>query len=862
MWYVVLPTPKTVGQYTLDLELMMGCCKNAPSYSLKRKLFVTKHSNAEFYSAFGTPKREWYEKAVPWAQDTEYEDEILEKLLKEVYSYGSKWLYDGLDECRGETGRMVTWDKLIDDQDTCKNGDCFKFSKVFENLAGVLGIGGLEQNIKKLKPFKNFPMPFVLIPGMVSVDPDFKGNTRLRTEGSPFDRYLFSQHDTRLRNSKYYDVTFNQISSSESAFIEFNAKEIIVSPPEAYYNTIEGAKVYDIHVEDSANKYNIWRTYELELPDSPLKATSHGAQLIATTKLPPTFSDVTFKTESGTASATALIAEVEALLPDPANYVIYGLLKKNGEAIVGIPTYNSLSPVSISIMGGEGVHNFELKFSGEAIYQSQEDGPYTLELYAGSVSAAFETPAYVHSDFGEIKARVVSATEQLTDSDGNGLYDELIVKASLLVREAATFDLHGTLVNGEKTISVATQSLDLPAGTSEVNLVFPGESIGDNSGTHEYEVVLNLLNLEGPNQDSFSYTTAAIESSDFESFLKISGDIEDEGYDPDGDGLQNELRIVFDAQVSSSGTYTFSGVLSDPDGDEFAYATKSYTMTADTPARIELGFSYLQINAREKNGPFSIDDVLLIDADGRILDRASLNYTTGDYAYSDFEPSYTITFGNTHVEQLTDIDKNCLVDTLTIYLPVISTRDGTLQVSGDLYGADGREVASGTGSVTVTGGVPAQLPISFDGRYLYGSLQHDTFELRNVLVYPQSDYSQSHHLDTPLDTSSYNYLEFEPSAVVTGTVHDPDVAGAYAIGASIYSQGDSDTVDENGNYRLVFLDEASKTLQVYYSANSGAIWQVYVDDVFIAEQNFAYITSEIGVVQTVDFRSNEPLPID
>jgi hypothetical protein len=105
-------------------------------------------------------------------------------------------------------------------------------------------------------------------------------------------------------------------------------------------------------------------------------------------------------------------------------------------------------------------------------------------------------------------------------------------------------------------------------------------------------------------------------------------------------------------------------------------------------------------------------------------------------------------------------------------------------------------------------------------------------------------------------------LYFEPAAVVVGTIHDPDIVGAYATGALIYSGGVSDTAADNGYYRLVYLDEASKTLQVFYSANSGAVWQVYVDDVFIAEQNFAYITSEIGVVQTVDFRSNEPLPVD
>ncbi|MDH3692853.1 MAG: hypothetical protein OEU36_25785, partial [Gammaproteobacteria bacterium] len=207
IWYVDLPTPKAVGVYTLILELEMVCCDNAPNYTLTRKLFVTKHPNQSSttsLSTIGIPKREWYEKAVSWAQGGEGEDEVLEKLLKEVYSYGSKWLYDGEAKCREENGSLgnqdITWDKLIDNSDPCKNGDCRQFSRVFESLARVLGIDGMHNettigqggiNVNP-KTGKQSPWPFVTVPGIVSLDPDFAGNTRLRTAGSPFDRYTFA----------------------------------------------------------------------------------------------------------------------------------------------------------------------------------------------------------------------------------------------------------------------------------------------------------------------------------------------------------------------------------------------------------------------------------------------------------------------------------------------------------------------------------------------------------------------------------------------------------------------------------------------------------------------------------------------
>ena len=77
-------------------------------------------------------------------------------------------------------------------------------------------------------------------------------------------------------------------------------------------------------------------------------------------------------------------------------------------------------------------------------------------------------------------------------------------------------------------------------------------------------------------------------------------------------------------------------------------------------------------------------------------------------------------------------------------------------------------------------------------------------------------------------------------------------------------------IDESGDTVSLWptLTFASSTplldssVSLYISPNPGAVWQVYVDDVFIAEQNFASITSEIGVVRTVDFRSNEPPPAE
>ncbi|MGI9174433.1 MAG: T9SS type A sorting domain-containing protein, partial [Rhodothermales bacterium] len=407
----------------------------------------------------------------------------------------------------------------------------------------------------------------------------------------------------------------------------------------------------------------------------------------------------------------------------------------------------------------------------------------------------------------------------------------------------------------------ANRTSALTPGTQQVELAFPGGPL-HHTGDGAYALTLSIYDEGGRNRGSYRTTTGPLTASVFDAFLEPDGSAESEGIDRDGDGTFDVLQIRFGADVDSAGTYRITGLLRDGDSDAFAFAATQQTLAAGANT-VMIDFSGLRINEHETNGPFTLAEISVLGKDGQSLDRIPLGHTTAAYAYTAFETAYTLTSTGLLAEQTTDVDGNGLFDTLTVSLEINSSRDGTLQASGDLFDADGRRVASGTGSVDVRRDIPAYLPLAFDGRQLYGSLQDDAFTLRNVFIHPEGDYGQGLQIDSAGRTSVYSHLLFEPAAVVTGLVYDPEAGGPFAPGVYVSNgRGASDVVDEQGRYRLVFLESGGQFIQAQDFDNPGALWLVYVDDVFVGEQNSAYVQTEVGAVRSVDFRSQTALPVE
>ena len=101
----------------------------------------------------------------------------------------------------------------------------------------------------------------------------------------------------------------------------------------------------------------------------------------------------------------ALIADVNVEVLTEGFYTVSGVLKKDGETVSNQPAYEHQQSTQVIIGDQLGMHTATLRFSGEEIFRSKENGPYELMVSTLSNETVEKktvaTPAYDYTDFGE-----------------------------------------------------------------------------------------------------------------------------------------------------------------------------------------------------------------------------------------------------------------------------------------------------------------------------------------------------------------------------------------------------------------------------------------------------------------------------
>jgi hypothetical protein len=153
------------------------------------------------------------------------------------------------------------------------------------------------------------------------------------------------------------------------------------------------------------------------------------------------------------------------------------------------------------------------------------------------------------------------------------------------------------------------------------------------------------------------------------------------------------------------------------------------------------------------------------------------------------------------------------------------------------------------------------IPIHFDGRYIWGNLRNGPYRILNGFLYPSDDIGLG--LDVPDAglTQQYNYLDFDAAAVITGTVSSA-YTGIFPEGARIESDEATDFVDGNGHYRLIYLNAGTKNISLTCAEFPQAEWDVYHNGFYVGHQSYADISVAIGRIDTVDFVTDHPLPVE
>lgn len=296
------------------------------------------------------------------------------------------------------------------------------------------------------------------------------------------------------------------------------------------------------------------------------------------------------------------------------------------------------------------------------------DGIYTTQFNSstntGHLSLSLEASNGLTTRLAETFIAVTAQTAQIQsvsqeiprDNNANGLYDELMLNLSLNVLTEGHFEVISTLIdqNGNPVASASYATLregtdPLSAGSHTIPLTFSGSAIRAHSVDGPYTLT-NVIVQDQSNSlldvDSAEnvYVTTAYQVNQFEgSLLTLAGESETP-IDNDGNGRYDSLSINLTVDVINSGSYDLNGRLVDPNGDEIAWSSASFTASSSGSYSVQLDFDGTAIGEHRVDGPYTLKDVIVFNTTGSTSEIFDQAYVTQAYSFIAFEGGFYKTF--------------------------------------------------------------------------------------------------------------------------------------------------------------------------------------------------------------------------
>ena len=238
------------------------------------------------------------------------------------------------------------------------------------------------------------------------------------------------------------------------------------------------------------------------------------------------------------------------------------LVANNTQA--GNTTDRNLSP---------GTYMIEMALPGWRIRLGRSDGPYNLSLGMYDPDTGFSsgrfyrTAAYTWTTFEFLAELQGGLSETAVDANGDGLYNYLVVRGVLNVKQPDNYTLSATLSERGSSFIVgyAYDSSHWAAGLSQFLLRFSGDPIRTYGVNGPYTIEIQLAHDYSDVWQRETFDTAAYLSTQFyHKPILFQGNLTDHGVDFDGNGLFEVLRIEIPVAVTVSGLYDIYGRLTDP----------------------------------------------------------------------------------------------------------------------------------------------------------------------------------------------------------------------------------------------------------------------------------------------------------
>ncbi len=762
---VGIDVPQQIGAYSISLDYSVDG-NTLPTVT--RTLYVTKAA-----PTISRPLAFWYEQATSWANGKTNDSDILTGVLQGLFTYGnSHWDY-GYDF---GAAKKCSWRQLMDESLTCDYSDCYVFSDVFENMSGLLGVSGLSPVIKvgkgQAKAFVTNATP--------SLDPAFTGSAK--PIGGGYDRYLFSSHSLRQRAGKYYDATFNGTYNVDDAFIAWNADSIKIDARGPHYLTLEGAKIYQLMPASPTKYEKAWGAFEYIPPSNirQIQITKEESIMIDKRAGSLIVSQSTFEPidENSNTRFNKLKVIMSIDFPSVGFYNITAQLLSNNELVANQSSMKDSRPVGMFYNATQsGVHQVEFEFSGQQIFESELNGPYEARVTVLGLGGDFEvaviSPAYSHTEFGELDASINSLSETSIDSDSDSLFDQLQINTDINSTIAGDYLFKATLLGKGETIDNLVLPVTLTTGNNNITASFNGVKINRSEMNGPYEIIINLTQFDDVTIHSMTLQTQNYSYSEFETLVDINGLLRAQGLDTNHSGLFNQLVIDLPITPRALGDYVLSGKLTDITGQKSTFYQAEVQLRANTDM-LTFVFDGISINTLEMNGSYSLSFTLKEKNTDYISDPISVRDTTQSFKFEDFESNETnndVSLTGVTSDLAFDSNGNSLFEQLDVSVGVNVQSTGFYSWSASLEDVNANEIELTSGGVSLSAG-DNQVVMSFSGTLIGNNGIAGPFFVKNFLIFSSNGSNLvASHVAT---TQGYQADQFEGFIAATEGDFDAD----------------------------------------------------------------------------------------
>ncbi|MDX1534065.1 MAG: hypothetical protein R3291_00395, partial [Thermoplasmata archaeon] len=388
-------------------------------------------------------------------------------------------------------------------------------------------------------------------------------------------------------------------------------------------------------------------------------------------------------------------------------------------------------------------------------------------------------------------------TDEGLDTDGDGLFDQLVLTARVSVVTAGTFVVSATLHDATFVLSVpASNTTSLGGGLHNVTLLFYGPAIAQAGVDGPYEVDLQLVDadtfsfLDGDTHSTVGYLTTA-----FEAPPSFTPPHLDAGLDTDANGDFDFLVVDASVNITSPGTFLFRGLLRRAN-TSLLLSTSNETALEEGPHSVQLRFPGPFINVSGVDGPYTADLRIFETESGLQFDSDS--HATAAYAHTAFDGP-PATFAPPHADTGLDTDGNGLFDFLVVNASLQVDDPGSFEVQGALRDANLSLLTMASNTTNLTAGSQT-VPVRFPGAAINLSGEDGPYTVEMSL----RDLATGATWDADVhNTSAYAYGSFDGPPGVFSPPHtefglDADNNGRFeylVVNASLQ-------VFKNGTFRI------------------------------------------------------------